>query len=193
MTLRNRLLFSYGVVLAIVLMGFFLILAGIIALGRSPERIVTKDYPSILAAERMIQGVQAQQNAILRKLLSTDYDVAGELKRAHDEFTTWLERARVSITSPNEAETIATIQRRDDILQALIADRARWASVYPWETDVVDAFQDVIKACEQLASLNFNAMLEANRNAHEGVQSTVLVAAVVATVTLLVGVGVSLG
>jgi NtrC-family two-component system sensor histidine kinase KinB len=192
MSLRRHLLIGYGVVLAIVLIGFAIIVAGVITLGSTPKRIVDQYYASILAAERMSQAVQAQQNAILRTLLSTNYDAADDLEQAHTEFNTWLARVRGNLALVEEAETLAAIEKRYALLQTLIANRAHWASVYPWETNVVDAFQSVIRACEHLAEMNFNAMVEVSRRAHEHVQLTVGAAAAVVAVILLIGVWASL-
>lgn len=192
MSLRRHLLIGYGVVLAIVLIGFSIIVAGVITLGGTPKRIVDKYYASILAAERMSQAVQSQQNAILRTLLSANYNVTDDLNHADKEFNAWLARAGNNLALAGEAETIATIKQRYALLQTLVANRARWASIYPWETNVVDAFQNVIQACEHLAEMNFNAMVEVSRSAHEHVQLTVGAAAAVVAVILLIGVWVSL-
>lgn len=192
MSLRRYLLIGYGIVLAIVLVGFSIIVAGVIALGGTPKRIIDKHYASILAADRMSQAVQAQQNAILRTLLSASYDAASDLEQAHQEFGTWLARVRDNLALVEEAKTIAAIDQRYTLLQALIANRARWARIYPWEASVVDAFQNVIQACQYLAEVNFNAMVEVSRSAHERVQFTVWAAATVVAIILLIGVWVSL-
>ena len=191
LSLRNRLLLGYAVVLATVVIGYVVILTGVMALGSSPKRIVDNHHVSIQASERMVLAVQAQQNAILRKLLSADYDLAGYLARADEQFNEWLERAGASISLLEEVETIRVIEQLYAALQALIADRDRWATTYPWETDVVDAFQNVIQACERLAKLNFDAMASVSQRAHERVQDAVLVATAAAFITLLVGLWVS--
>lgn len=192
MSLRRYLLLGYGVVLAIVLIGFSIIVAGVITLGGTPKRIVDKHYASILAADRMSQAVQIQQNAILRTLLSANYDAVDDLEQAHQEFNAWLARVRGNLALMEDVSSVAEIEKRYALLQALIANRARWARIYPWEASVVDAFQNVIQACQHLAEANFNAMVEVSRSAHERVQFTVRTAAVVVAVILLIGVWVSL-
>ncbi|MDG4562518.1 MAG: ATP-binding protein [Candidatus Competibacter sp.] len=192
MSLRRYLLVGYGIVLAIVLVGFSIIVAGVVALGGTPKRIVDQHYASILAADRMSQAVQAQQNAILRTLLSANYDAAHDLEQAHRTFGTWLERVRDNLALMEDVGTVAEIEKRYALLQALVADRARWARLYPWEASVVDAFQNVIQSCQRLAEANFNAMVEVSRSAHERVRFTVWAAAAVVAVILLIGVWVSL-
>jgi len=192
MSLRRYLLVGYGVVLTIVLVGFSIIVAGVIVLGGTPERIVDQHYASILAADRMSQAVQAQQNAILRTLLDVNYDAAADLKQADQEFGAWLARVRDNLALMEEGATLVEIEKRYAQLQALIANRARWARPYPWEASVVDAFQNVIQTCQHLADMNFNAMVEVSRNAHERVRFTVWTAAAVVAVILLIGVWVSL-
>ncbi|MDG4560181.1 MAG: ATP-binding protein [Candidatus Competibacter sp.] len=192
MSLRRYLLVGYGIVLAIVLVGFSIIVAGVVALGGTPKRIVDQHYASILAADRMSQAVQAQQNAILRTLLNANYDAANDLEQAHREFDTWLERVRDNLALMEDVGTVVEIDKRYALLQALIANRARWARLYPWEAGVVDAFQNVIRACQHLGETNFNAMVEVSRSAHERVQFTVWAAAAVVVVILLIGVWVSL-
>lgn len=192
MSLRRYLLVGYGVVLAIVLVGFSIIVAGVITLGGTPSQIVDQHYASILAADRMSQAVQAQQNAILRTLLSVNYDATHDLEQADQAFNTWLIRVRDNRVLLKEISIIAEIEKRYALLQALIANRARWAPIYPWEASVVDAFQNVIESCQQLATVNFNAMVEVSRSAHERVQFTVWMAAVAVAVILLIGVWVSL-
>ena len=192
MSLRRYLLVGYGVVLTIVLVGFSIIVAGVVALGGTPKRIVDQHYASILAADRMSQAVQAQQNAILRTLLDANYDAAHDLEQAHREFGVWLGRVRDNLALMEDAGAGAEIEKRYALLQALIANRARWARLYPWEASVVDAFQNVIQSCQQLAKANFNAMVEVSRSAHERVRFTVWAAAAVVAVILLIGVWVSL-
>lgn len=192
MSLRRYLLVGYGVVLTIVLVGFSIIVAGVVVLGGTPERIVDQHYASILAADRMSQAVQAQQNAILRTLLDVNYDAAADLKQADQEFGAWLARVRDNLALMEEGATLVEIEKRYAQLQALIANRARWARPYPWEASVVDAFQNVIQTCQHLADMNFNAMVEVSRSAHERVRFTVWTAAAVVAVILLIGVWVSL-
>lgn len=192
MSLRRYLLIGYGIVLAIVLVGFSIIVAGVVALGGTPKRIVDQHYASILAADRMSQAVQAQQNAILRTLLDVNYDAAADLKQADQEFGAWLARVRDNLALMEEGATIVEIEKSYALLQTLIASRARWAPIYPWEATVVDAFQSVIRACQRLAKINFDAMVEVSRNAHERVRFTVWTAAAAVAVILLIGVWVSL-
>lgn len=190
--LRLRLLAGYAVVLATVVIGYGFLLAGVMALGASPKRIVNDYYVSIQAAERMIQAVQDQQNAILRKLLNPGYDAVSSLSGADQRFTNWLDRAGNSIALVDEVDVIDTIDQRYQTLQTLIADRDRWASIYPWEPNVVDAFQNVIKACQRLAEVNFDAMVEVSETAHERVQSAVYSAGIAAFGTLLVSLLIAL-
>ncbi len=190
--LRTRLLIGYAVVLATVVIGYGFLLAGVMALGASPKHIVNNHYTSIQAAERMVQAVQEQQNAILRQLLNPDHDLENSLARADGRFRDWLALADASIALPGEFAVLETIEQRYNRLHELIADRERWASLYPWQPDVVDAFQNVIRACQQLAELNFNAMLEVSENAHERVQSAVYSAGVAAFGTLLVSLLIAL-
>lgn len=192
MSLRRYLLIGYGIVLMIVLVGFSIIVAGVVALGGTPKRIVDQHYASILAADRMSQAVQAQQNAILRTLLSANYDAAPDLEQAHRTFVAWLGRVRDNRALMQDVGTVAEIEKRYALLQALVADRVRWARLYPWEASVVDAFQNVIQSCQRLAEANFNAMVEVSRSAHERVRFTVWAAAAVVAVILLIGVWVSL-
>ncbi|MBK8964343.1 MAG: PAS domain-containing protein [Candidatus Competibacteraceae bacterium] len=192
MSLRRYLLVGYGVVLAIILVGFSIIVAGVVALGGTPKRIVDQHYASIRAADHMSQAVQAQQNAILRTLLDVNYDAAADLEQADQEFGAWLARVRDNFAVMEEGATIVEIERSYALLQTLIASRARWAPIYPWEAAVVDAFQSVIRACQRLAKINFDAMVEVSRSAHERVQIAVGAAAASVTVILLIGVWVSL-
>jgi NtrC-family two-component system sensor histidine kinase KinB len=192
LTLRSRLLLAFAVILVSVFIGFVIIVVGTIALSGSPERIVDKYYSSILAADRMKQAVQAQQNAILRKLLSPDYDAVAALDKAHNEFTAWLARAKTSITLAEEGDTVATIEKRYAALQQVIADRASWAGTYPWETGVVEAFRNVISGCEHLSQINVGLMTEVSAGAHEYVRMAVLAAAVAVSMILIVGIWVSL-
>lgn len=190
--LRAQLLYGYAVILATVVIGYVLILGSVIVLGSTPTRIIDNYYNSIHAAERMIQAVQSQQNAVLRKFLSEDYNLTERLGFADQNFKESLEKARESATLAEEKKIIERIQQRYDELQTLIDDRERWASTHDWETDVADAFQNVITPCQSLATLNSEAMLDVSRNAHERVQSAVLVAAIAAAITLLVGLWTAL-
>lgn len=191
-SLRTRLLGGYAVVLATVVIGYGFLLAGVMALGASPRHIVIDHYASIQAAERMVQAVQEQQNAILRQLLNPDHPLEDSLAGADQRFRDWFAQARASVALMGERDVLESIDQRYALLQELIADRDRWASLYPWQPDVVDAFQNVIRACRQLAEINFDAMLVVSENAHEQVQSAVYAAGIAGFGTLLVSLLIAL-
>lgn len=190
--LRTRLLGGYAVVLATVVIGYGFLLAGVMTLGASPKNIVTNHHTSIQAAERMIQAVQEQQNAILRQLLNSEYELDIGLEHADRQFRDWLAQADASIALLDELAILETIEQRYERLQTLIADRDRWAGLYPWEPDMIDAFRGVIQACRQLAEINVEAMLEVSETAHERVQAAVYSAGIAAFGTLLVSLLVAL-
>ncbi|MGI9331530.1 MAG: ATP-binding protein [Gammaproteobacteria bacterium] len=193
MTLRTRLLLGYGIVLAVALLGFFLTLISVTQLGHSPEVIVGKHYPSVLAAERMKQTVQIQQNAIMRRLLDEDYGLAGVLEHTRKVFDRWLGQARQSVSLPEEPVVIDEIETQFEALQALLNDPERWsAGSYSWEESIVDGFNKVVNACDELGKLNFEAMNKANHQARDQVRAAIIESAVIAGCTLLIGIGLAL-
>ncbi|HXH04645.1 MAG TPA: ATP-binding protein [Candidatus Competibacteraceae bacterium] len=192
MSLRNRLLIGYGAVLAIVLAGFCITFAGVWSLGGLTRNIVEDNYQSILAAERMTQALQRQQLAILQELLTQKPDLAEDLERAHQQFVTWLERARNSVSLGGEPALIEAIAGEYAKLRERVEDRSRWAATLPWENGVPEAFQAVVQACEALRTLNLEAMREASRRSQQEARTTLGALAGVALVTLLMGLGVSI-
>lgn len=170
------------------LLGFVLTLFSITRLGRSPEMIVGQYYPSVLAAERMKQTVQTQQNAIMRKLLSESYGLSGVLDHTERVFRSWLEKARSSVSLPDEPAIIDSIETEYQNLQALLREPSRWSGgSFPWESTLVDAFDRVANACDQLGTVNFVAMNSANTQADREVRSAIVEVLIIAACTLLIG------
>lgn len=193
MTLRARLLLSYGIVLAVAVLGFIFTLVSVMQLGRSPEVIVGKHYPSVQAAERMKQTVQIQQNAIMRKLLDEQYGLAGVLEHTRKVFDRWLGQARKSVSLPAEPAAIDKIETQFKALQVLLNDPERWrGGARSWEETVVDGFNGVLNACDELGTLNFEAMNSANTQARDQVRRAIIESVVIAVCTLAIGIALAL-
>ncbi len=191
MNLRIRLLMGYAAVLVIVFGGFFITFVGVSSLVGVTRDIVEDNYPSVLAAERMVQALQRQQLAIVQVLLGDSADADAELERSHQLFLAWLARARNTADLPGEAAQIDSIERRYEALRDVIEDRSRWASDFPWEEGVPAAFQAVLQACEALRTLNFDAMLEASQLSRQEAEATLWGLGGVGLATVMIGIWVS--
>jgi NtrC-family two-component system sensor histidine kinase KinB len=170
-TLRKRILSGYGIVLLLLLVVFAWAFLSLYRLGRASDAIVSENYRSILAAEKMINAVERQDSAILLYLLGWQDEGVAQFRSNQVEFLQWLGRARDNVTIPGEIEIIDGIDSLytgfligfSDLLQRRSADPADDIAFY--HAQLLPTFLPVLENSTQLHDLNQETMFEASRSA----------------------------
>ena len=111
-SLRQKLAFSYGLLIIIILALGVSGLYHFVRLGRAVDTILVNNYKSILAAENMKEALERQDSAAM-------FFVAGQADRARAQYIASAERfllefqiAAHNITEPGEDQIVADINSK---------------------------------------------------------------------------------
>jgi two-component system, NtrC family, sensor histidine kinase KinB len=164
MTLRTRLLLGLGVFVA-ALVGLGALSAWHLwRMSALSERIIAENYDSVVAAENMKESLERQDSAALFMLLGRSDRALSQMREHRERFDAAYQRAANNITEPGEAEVIRAIgSTRDEYyrrLDRLVAESAasKVVGVSQYFTEFEPAFHDLRGKCDQLLTLNQNAM-----------------------------------
>jgi two-component system, NtrC family, sensor histidine kinase KinB len=111
-SLRKKLVFSYALLIAILMVVSLWGVYHFVHLGRAVDTILVHNYKSILAAENMKEALERQDSSAM-------FFIAGHAEKARQQFATHVERfseeLRVvasNITEPGEEQLIADIRTK---------------------------------------------------------------------------------
>ena len=119
-TIRKKILFGYGVVLLLLALVLAWAFIGLLRLGSASEEILSENYQSIRAAERMITAVDQQNSGALLYLLGDREDGRAQYRKAREVFSQSLGRAKGNVTIEGEARLLDKI----DSTYAIYIDHA---------------------------------------------------------------------
>jgi len=177
MSLRAKLLFSYLIFVAAIM-----VLGGWSAwrlreMGGVSRRIIANNYDSVVAAQEMKESLERQDSAALFALLGARDKAMTQLREHRVQFDTSFHRAENNITEVGEPEAIETLRRdRDSYYQAFEAFLAKVNATQSsgqqsvprgeemserdeYFTRLEPAFNKLRADCEHLLQLNQRAML----------------------------------
>jgi len=160
MKLRTKLLLGYlGFVVALGVLGAWS--ARILRqMSVVSDRIISENYDSVLAAQRMKESLDRQDSAALFELLGQQERAARQLADHRARFDAAFATAAANITEPGEREVIGAIQRsRDEYYQrfdAFLRMSADRTAGYFRELE--PAFNRLKAECDRLLTLNQEAM-----------------------------------
>ncbi|HKY04989.1 MAG TPA: HAMP domain-containing protein, partial [Blastocatellia bacterium] len=171
-SLRRKLIFSYGLLIIIILAVGAWGIYHLHNLGRAIDVILVNNYKSILAVENMKDALERQDSAAL-------FFIAGHAEKARQQFSAYADRyslefdiAANNITETGEVEIIADIRSkyeayRREIDQFMGSNEAGppydRSSIYFERLE--PAFVGVKNRLDDLLHLNQQAMLAANERA----------------------------
>ena len=177
MNLRNKLLITY-----LVFDAALLVLGGWSALrlremGTVSRRIISNNYDSVVAAQEMKESLERQDSAALFALLGAQSKAESQLREHRDEFDLNFQKAANNITEPGEPDAIEAIRRDRDayykLFDAFIAKvnaspdsesipRVRSEELSErneYFTTLEPQFNKLRAECDHLLQLNQRAML----------------------------------
>src|SRR3954465_6084001 len=110
MNLRTKLLLSYLIfVAALVVLGGWSALR-LREMGDVSRRIISNNYDSVIAAQEMKESLERQDSAALFALLGARERAVEQMREHRARFDANFQKAANNITEPGESETIETIR-----------------------------------------------------------------------------------
>ncbi len=158
-------------------------------LGESSRRILTENYRSVLATQRMTEAVERLDSAALAHVAGHGAALEGadeHLRTFRDE----LEIERSNLTEPGESTAVEALDAAWTRYAAALA-RLRHApddaAARLYFDDVEPPFRDVKARAEEILALNQGAMVRKSDAARDVAERTVVVLLSVAALALAVG------
>jgi signal transduction histidine kinase len=185
-TLRARLLLAQlPLVLAVLVVGA-LALQTLRSLGTASQNILTANYRSVLAAQRMKEAAERIDSAVLFIVAGHSEKAAAQIAHNRGAFESELRFEEGNITESGEKEAAAELRRRWEDYQARIAafaddPSARAAEVYFRELQ--PRFLGLKETADRVLDMNQAAMVRKSEHAQavaRRLEMTTLAAAVIA-------------
>lgn len=186
MTLRARLLLAQlPLVLAVLVVGA-LALQTLRSLGTASQNILTANYRSVLAAQRMKEAAERIDSAVLFIAAGHPEKAAPQIAHNRHAFESELRVEEGNITEPGEKEAAAELRRRWEDYQARVAafaddPSARGAEVYFRELQ--PRFLGLKETADRVLDMNQAAMVRKSEHAQavaSRLEKATLIAAVIA-------------
>ena len=162
MTFRTRILLAQaplGIALALVAV---LAVRTVGVLGISAEAILTENYRSVLAAQRMQSAIEALDREALFRLSGRGQLDAAAVDRQTEKFGTELAVEENNITEEGEESAAAELHRRWDVYRAhytALRGLDPAVAVEMYFRDLAPDFLAVRQATDRILDLNQDAML----------------------------------
>lgn len=166
-TLRRKILGGYGLVLLLLVVVLAWALVNLSRLGSASEAILSENYRSIVAAERMTNVLERQDSAVLLYLLGDEEPGLRQFRENQNTFSQWLARAKDNLTIEGEAAVPARIDSAYAVYLTRFGQlvRSDAASADAYEQRILPAFLPVREATLRLRDLNQQAMFAASARA----------------------------
>lgn len=197
-TLRKKILLGYGIALALIVVVLILAVINLLSLGKASDAILTENYKSILAAEKMIGAIERQDSAILMLLSGFDDEGLKQYQENEHEFLQWLGRAKDNITVKGEAEIIVRIDKdyasymnHFSSLRLLNQVDYQKAAAFYHGTDL-PSFKLVRDACAHLREINQQTMFKASDSAKNVARRAIWSMVIIGIMAIGIGLGFSL-
>jgi hypothetical protein len=167
MTLRVRLLLGYGYLVVLLLVATGSAMLGFLRLSAGIDTILEENVRSISAAMRMLESLERQDSATLAALI--EGGGSGELlAEQQKELDEALAQARSNVTEEGEQEVLEAIVRDAaayrEAREALLAS-APERPLAAYNSEVFPRFLTVKAGAFELLQLNYDAILQADRQA----------------------------
>jgi len=111
-SLKRKLGFSYGLLIAIILAVSAWSIYHVVRLGRAIDVILVNNYKSITAAENMKEALERQESAAMFFIAGHSGEARSQLATCGAAFSQGYEVASHNITEPGESEVVADINAK---------------------------------------------------------------------------------
>jgi signal transduction histidine kinase len=185
-TLRARLLLAQlPLVLAVLVVGA-LALQTLRSLGAASQNILTANYRSVLAAQRMKEAAERIDSAVLFVAAGHPEKAAPQIAHNRRAFESELRVEEGNITEPGEKEAAAELRRRWEDYQARVAAFADAPSARAGEVyfrELQPSFLGLKETADRVLDMNQAAMVRKSEHAQavaSRLEKATLIAAVIA-------------
>jgi PAS domain S-box-containing protein len=160
MSLRSKLLFSYLIfVAALVVLGAWGAWR-LREMGGVSRRIIANNYDSVVAAEEMKESLERQDSAAVFALLGAQDRALSQLREHRARFDENFQKAANNITEVGEPAAVEAIRKdRDTYYRTFDAFIQRQGLRDEYFTELEPQFNQLRADCEHLLQLNQRAML----------------------------------
>lgn len=162
------------------------------SLGRSAESILTENYRSVLAAQRMTDAIGRLDDAASLVLLGVRDTGIGDAKGASEQFDTELGVAEGNVTEAGERDVLSTLRRQWIAYAALFSQLATATDSAATRALYFDKLRPLSLAIEasaaELLALNQDAMVRKSARAEATAERLKTVVPLVAIAALFIGV-----
>jgi NtrC-family two-component system sensor histidine kinase KinB len=197
-TFRQKILIGYGASLVLVILVLAWAMFMMLRLGQASEAILRENYRSIQAAEHMIDDIERQDSIILLSLLGYQEQGLKDFREYETSFLQWLGRAWDNITVTGEKEIIDSIEQNYTRFLGEVANlyqkspSQRPEAVKLYHESMLPLFRTIRSACVKLREINHETMYAASNRAHRLSLQAVLSMAVIGTLSIIIGIVLSL-
>jgi len=197
-TLRKKILFGYGITLALGVVVFAWALLNLLRLGRASDEILRENYSAINTAENILDALARQDRAWLNLLLGHKTEGLREAQEYESQFFQWLARAKDDITLEGEEE----VQKRiDSGYEAYLANINKLEVIFQldpiaahkfYREKVLPSFRAVRDACRDLRQISEKAMVKAGDRAQHIARRAIWSMIGIGIAAVAIGLGFSL-
>jgi len=193
-SLRRKLTFSYGLLIAILLAVGAWSIYHFVHLGRAVDVILVNNYKSIVAAENMKEALERIDSSAMFFLASHQDKARQQLSENEKKFETELQVAASNITEPGEQQIITAIdsqyaaykRQTEEFLSSPRGAAPERSDAY--FTKLEPAFLGLKSQLDDLLHLNQQAMLAASERARAQSFRAEVSTAIVAALALVLAV-----
>ncbi len=193
-TIRTKIILTFSILVVLNLAAGFWSIYNFYVMGTTLATLLSENYQSILAAEKMVQSLERQDNALLVASEGEDPSAAGGFSENKELFFYWYEQAVHSVPPVQQSlrDSIQWAYReyavRADSMNARILQGAfQEAKHYYYES--VRPLSDKLRAlCFNLFELNQTAMYDVPSRAHTIANQSAYGTLVASVVTLVLSV-----
>ena len=192
LSLRNKILIGFLVVLAFSILLLIISLYRITSLGRASDAILKNNYHSILASHRMSEALNEQDRILFQTLYDSNQSLNKYLHYQR-EFELWLVRAKDNITEKGENEILQSIDR--SYMTFLIdVERIKQHRFYNNQNidqaslnSIDQQLKQIQKLCMQLKEINEKAMFEKSSHAQQIARNAITTLWLIGSLIILLG------
>jgi len=196
-TLQKKVLYGYGVALALVATVLVWATVNLVDLGRASDAILEENYRSILAADNMVAALERQDSACLLALLGYPEEGQEQRQSNDSQFLQWLGRARANITIAGEADTLAEVEAAYAAYRARLVELEKTTARSSsdgrafYHGSVFSVFSQVRGLCLQLKEMNQRTMHQASAEARRVTRRAIWSTVLIGLAALIVGLAAS--
>ena len=192
LSLRGKLLLCQVPLLTALLLLALLALSTIAALGESAQNILSDNYRSVLAAQRMKEAIERMDSGALFLIAGQRELGMEQMKQNQQRFEIELHIEEDNITEPGEAEVAKKLRARWEVYlrrcdsYVKTEDQAALSAAY--FQSLAPAFLAVKETADEVLGLNQDAMVHKSERARRTAQRLIYSTATAALLAMALGV-----